>query len=205
MTIHSPLCCLALSLSTAAFAAAPVAQIFGKPVSMDELVPETSLKEAKARVAPAELEKSIKDARCEAVRSRVWNAVFDDYMKKKKLEPSKAEIEACARSMHDSFVKEQPEYKDLPLDIEFATHALRTWKRDSALYREYGGRMIFQQFGAEPIDAWKKVLEKYEAQKAFTVTDPTLQECVYRYFNQKFLDVGEKGAKEFLAKPMLCQ
>jgi hypothetical protein len=34
-----------------------------------------------------------------------------------------------------------------------------------ALYREFGGRIIFPQAGWEPINAYRKLLEQYEAQK----------------------------------------
>ncbi len=43
------------------------------------------------------------------------------------------------------------------------------WKRDVALHHQFGGRIIFQQFGPEPIDAWQNLFEQYEAEKAFVV------------------------------------
>ena len=183
-------------------AAPPVARIFGKEVLAKDLVAEADLNASKKM--GADLAKWTKETQCEALRSRVWAAVFDDYMKKYRLEPSKAEIEGCARSMQAAS-NDIPETRGLPLDIEFATMAVRNWKRDAALYREYGGRMIFQQFGLEPIDAWRKVLEKYEAEKAFVVTDPALKECVYAYFKQRFLEVGSEDVKDFLSRAPLCR
>ena len=37
---------------------------------------------------------------------------------------------------------------------------IRQWKLNSAVYRRYGGRIIHQQLGPEPLDAYRKYLEE---------------------------------------------
>ena len=66
---------------------------------------------------------------------------------------------------------------------QVAAHWVRGWKINQALYREFGGRIIFlQQAGWEPIDAYRKLLDRYAAKKAFMVHDPALRDAVYGYF-----------------------
>jgi hypothetical protein len=78
---------------------------------------------------------------------------------------------------------------------------VKQWKVNQTLYREFGGRIIFQQAGWEPIDAYRKLLEQYETQKAFVVKDPALHEAVYSYFKLKFTYADEKMAKFYFEKP----
>lgn len=78
---------------------------------------------------------------------------------------------------------------------------IRRWKVDQALHREFGGRIIFQQAGWEPIDAYRKLIESYEAQRRFVVHDPTLRDAVYGYFRYNFVYGDEAKAKFYFAKP----
>jgi hypothetical protein len=78
---------------------------------------------------------------------------------------------------------------------------IKQWKVNQSLYREFGGRIIFQQAGWEPIDAYRKLLDQYESQKAFVVHDPALHEAVYSYFKHKFTYADEKMAKFYFEKP----
>jgi len=78
---------------------------------------------------------------------------------------------------------------------------VKNWKVNQALYRTFGGRIIFQQAGWEPIDAYRKVLEQYEARKAFVVRDPALRDAVYSYFKFNFVYADETKAKFYFEKP----
>src|SRR3990172_1510237 len=78
---------------------------------------------------------------------------------------------------------------------------VKNWKVNQALFRKFGGRIIFQQAGWEPIDAYRKVLEQYEARKAFVVHDPALRDAVYSYFKFNFVYADETKAKFYFEKP----
>jgi len=78
---------------------------------------------------------------------------------------------------------------------------VKQWKVNQSLFREFGGRIIFQQAGWEPIDAYRKLLEQYETRKAFVVHDPAMHEAVYSYFKLKFTYADEKMAKFYFEKP----
>lgn len=55
-------------------------------------------------------------------------------------------------------------------------------KVNRALYCQYGGRVIFQQAGPEPLDAYRKFLEGQAAQGNFRIFDLTLEKEFWRYF-----------------------
>ena len=107
---------------------------------------------------------------------------------------------------HDErMVKEQssPEGAKIWQEAQLKVAAVwvKQWKVNQTLYREFGGRIIFQQAGWEPIDAYRKLLEQYETRKAFVVNDPALHEAVYSYFKLKFTYADEKMAKFYFEKP----
>jgi hypothetical protein len=82
-----------------------------------------------------------------------------------------------------------------------AQHWVRQWKLNQALYREFGGRIIFQQAGWEPIDAYRRLLEQQEARRAFVVHDAALRAAVYSYFQHNFVYADEARARFYFEKP----
>lgn len=78
---------------------------------------------------------------------------------------------------------------------------VKRWKVDQALYREFGGRIVFQQAGWEPIDAYRKLLDQYAARKAFVIRDPEFKDAVYSYFQHNFVYADEDKAKFYFEKP----
>lgn len=55
-------------------------------------------------------------------------------------------------------------------------------KINRALYRQYGGRIIFQQAGPEPLDAYRMFLEEQAGKGNFTIFDAELKKGFWRYF-----------------------
>lgn len=232
-----------------AFAAeAPVAEILGKPVTLTDLDAGVAANLPKSATADDKLRH-----RKERLRGLVWSAVFDDYARQRRLEPTAAEIESNIRSnarlraqLHTereqqraALVEElktpslstarrqqaqqhlntldsirvfdaqreqelhDPERRKMQQEAErqVAAHWVRGWKINQALYREFGGRIIFQQAGWEPIDAYRKLLDQYAAKKVFVVHDPALRDAVYGYFQHKFVYADETKAKFYFDKP----
>jgi len=85
-----------------------------------------------------------------------------------------------------------------PEEVKMAREMVRTWKINHALYKQYGGRVIFQQAGPEPIDAYRDFLREQEAKGAFRIADEKAKEAFWKYFTDDkmhtFLDEKE-GAK----------
>ncbi|MFZ2654966.1 MAG: hypothetical protein WAX69_08605 [Victivallales bacterium] len=75
---------------------------------------------------------------------------------------------------------------------------IKAWKVNKALYAKYGGRVIFQQAGPEPLDAYRDFLKEQEKNGAFQIIDKSYEAPFWKYFiddsMHKFYskDEGEK-------------
>lgn len=63
-----------------------------------------------------------------------------------------------------------------------ARRFVRSWKINKALYAKYGGRVIFQQAGVEPLDAYRDFLREQEKNGAFRILDKKYEAPFWRYF-----------------------
>lgn len=69
---------------------------------------------------------------------------------------------------------------------EMGSKAVEGWKCDRALYKEYGGTVIFQQGNPmEPVGAYRKFLEKMDAGKVFEIYDKENHAKFWHYVTQK--------------------
>jgi hypothetical protein len=59
---------------------------------------------------------------------------------------------------------------------------IRQWKINQALYQEYGGRIIFQQGGPEPLDAYRRFLEERQARGDFEILNADMETQFWRYY-----------------------
>jgi hypothetical protein len=62
---------------------------------------------------------------------------------------------------------------------------IERWKLNQALYNEYGGRIIFQQFGPEPLDAYREYLEARQEAGDFSFIDPAFETAFWDYFKDE--------------------
>jgi len=220
----------------------PLAVVFGENLYAKDLA-------ASGGAKPANEQR----VRGEALRARVWKAVFEDYARQRHIAPTEAEIASQIeghRHMRVRFDAERVQQRAALIEelkspgftetrrkaaqqhldtlnqlAEFdakraqelrdpaqqkmqqdaarrvAEYWVRAWKLNQALYREFGGRIIFQQAGWEPIDAYRKLLDRYAAKQAFVVHDPALRAAVYGYFEHKFVYADESKARFYFEKP----
>ena len=255
------ICLFSLSLwsSPASLSAAetsirkPMAEILGKAIYEDDLVPPKVDTEQKTKLSRAEHKAWYTRTREEALRNLVWSSVFADFAQKRNIEPTPAEIDSQIREQkkfmaadkvrrekhreeliaelrspglsddrrqqaqqyldtlnslrdHDARMEKErsdPAREKMWQDSERRVGAVwvKQWKVNQALFREFGGSIIFQQAGWEPIDAYRLLLDQYKASKGFVIHDPSLQEAVYRYFQHKFVYADEKKAKFYFDRP----
>jgi hypothetical protein len=82
--------------------------------------------------------------------------------------------------------------------LRIAQGFVTRWKINKALFEKYGGRVIFQQAGVEPLDAYRDFLKEQEKKGAFQITDKQCEADFWRYFTNEnmhtFYD-REEGAK----------
>ena len=72
--------------------------------------------------------------------------------------------------------------EDQAAQREIGAAFVRQWKINQALFRQYGGRVIFQQGGPEPLDAYRRFLEDALERGAFRILDPSLGLGFWRYY-----------------------
>lgn len=88
---------------------------------------------------------------------------------------------------------------------EIAGAFIRQWKINRALYRQYGGRVIFQQGGPEPLDAYRRFLEEANARGDFSIADAGLEAAFWRYFRDdaihSFYPPGSEEEARVFASP----
>lgn len=82
---------------------------------------------------------------------------------------------------------------------------IRQWKINQALYRELGGRIVFQQGGPEPLDAYRRFLEDQQTRGAFAIADAGLAAAFWRYYRDdaihSFYPAGSADEARAFASP----
>ena len=239
------LACAAAVHATEQAADTPVAVVFGQPIHIRDLAAAGGAKATDAAGAER--------AQGDALRARVWAAVFGEFARRRNIEPTAAEIDsqiegqrrmtarlaaervqqrealvAELKSPNVSDARRQaaqqhldtldrlaefdarrarelkdPAQQKLQRESErrVATQWVRQWKLDQALFREFGGRIVFQQAGWEPIDAYRKLLLQAEASGQLVLPDPASRSAVYRYFEHRFVYADEAKARFYFEKP----
>lgn len=85
------------------------------------------------------------------------------------------------------------------IEEQAARQTIDAWKVSKALFEEYGGRVIFQQAGPEPLDAYREFLEEHAAAGSFELLDAEAEKEFWRYFvddrMHAFMDID--GAEIF--------
>jgi hypothetical protein len=98
-------------------------------------------------------------------------------------EKKRAEREKELAVIENVLTKSEPPAEEPDeTDRRIARAMIVQWKLNNALYRRYGGRVIFQQAGAEPIDAYRDFLKEHEKQGSFKILDPQIRSEFWRYF-----------------------
>jgi len=88
---------------------------------------------------------------------------------------------------------------------QVAAAFIRQWKINRSLYKHYGGRIIFQQGGPEPLDAYRMFLQEQEKKGAFTILDEAFKEKFWEYylteFKHSFYPAGSREEEQVFETP----
>ena len=149
------------------------------------------------------------------LQSAILTPLFDHYAAEHDLEALEAEIdhyvEALEQGMRemgldaadDLTAEEKAEVDAMRRDMGSAL--IRQWKINRALYDEYGGRIIYQQMGPEPLDAYREFLQAQCEADAFAIMDPDLEAAFWQYFTDEtrhdFMKPGSADEKRAFAVP----
>jgi hypothetical protein len=207
--------------------AEPLTDLAGSEV----LIPEfASYKEGKPVPAPVygdpklplggeALGTAIHTEDAEELRYVVLQKLTDRYATEKGIDVTDAEKAAYIEHMRAVLSKDpnfpgplpgsEESAEDKAARAEIAAAFIRQWKINGALYQQYGGRIIFQQGGPEPLDAYRKFLEESAARGDFRIANPELESGFWRYYrdesiHQFFKPGSAEEAKAFADPPWLA-
>jgi hypothetical protein len=86
---------------------------------------------------------------------------------------------------------------------------IEQWMINKALYQQYGGRIIFQQVGPEPLDAIRDYLKEQQQKGAFKILEKSFEAPFWEYFvtdsKHSFYKQGSEEEKQAFDKPWWLQ
>jgi hypothetical protein len=136
---------------------------------------------AQARVLGTELRADNADD----LRFLVLQKLTARYAADKRITVSQAEKDALVAQVRKA-MRRAGAPPDDPADRaardEVAAAFIRQWKINGALYRQYGGRILYQQGGPEPLDAYRLFLEAHQARGELVFADPAVEAAFWRYY-----------------------
>lgn len=141
--------------------------------------------------------------------------LFNRYAEKHGIQVTEAEIDSFVENMRrgmsamgltgedDLTEEETAQLKQMRRDM--GRSMIRHWKMNRALYRQYGGRIIYQQLGPEPLDAYRRYIEERRDAGDFTIQQKTFEDAFWRYFTtdsiHDFYDPGSEEEIQAFSKP----
>ncbi|MGW8194951.1 MAG: META domain-containing protein [Desulforhopalus sp.] len=141
------------------------------------------------------------------MREIVLSRLFDRYGEEHGIDVTDEEIATCIENMKRGMSamgltgeKELTEAEVTQLEQmrrKMARSMIRQWKLNRALYRQYGGRIIYQQLGPEPLDAYRQFIEERRDAGDFTIHQKAFEKVFWRYFTTDSIhDFYEPGSEE---------
>lgn len=192
--------------------AEPAASLEGTQILIGEFGSYTEGKPLKAGPVTARvLGAEVRTSDPEELRYLVLDPLVDRFAAEQGIEVTPAETEAYVRNVKaalekDGILQGEDSPEDAAARREIGATFVRQWKVNKALYEKYGGRIIFQQVGPEPLDAYRQLLEEAQARGDFEIVDKGLEEAFWKYFRDDsihsfFEPGGEEEAKVFATPP----
>ena len=80
-------------------------------------------------------------------------------------------------------------------EAQVARAFVEQWKVNQAIYRQYGGRVVYQQGGAEPLDAYHEFFKAAQKSGEFTIINKAFEPALWRYYtdDSKHQFIPESG------------
>jgi heat shock protein HslJ len=149
------------------------------------------------------------------MQETVLARLFDRYAEEKGIAVTDAEIDAFVEHMRRGMRAEGLTAEDdlTPEEVAQAEQMrrdmgramIRQWKLNRTLYQQYGGRIIYQQLGPEPLDAYRRYLEERQAAGDFEIHDRSFEAQFWRYFTDdsmhSFYEPGSEAEAQAFATP----
>ena len=133
--------------------------------------------------------------------------LFDRYSAEHGLGATDEEIETWITRMQEAMdadglnairelsSEEAAEFESIRRQI--ARSIIEHWKLGQALYKQYGGRIVYQQLGPEPLDAYRDFLQEQQEAGAFAIGVLEYEADFWDYFiNDTLHDFMEEGSED---------
>ena len=156
------------------------------------------------------LGREIRTADAEEMKEAIITRLFEQYAEQRGIVAEQSEIDAWVASLDramrqdktltgtnadDLTPEEAAEIRGMRENM--ARAIITQWKINRELHREYGGRIIFQQAGPEPLDAYRIFLQEQEALGHFKILDPSFAQEFWHYFvTDELHDFYQPGSVE---------
>ncbi|MGD8678162.1 MAG: META domain-containing protein [Chromatiales bacterium] len=137
----------------------------------------------------------------------ILTRLFDRYAAEHSLKATDEEIETWIARMQEAMdadgfnavneltPEEAAEFQSMRR--EMARSLIDHWKLGRALYEQYGGRIIYQQLGPEPLDAYREFLQEQQKAGAFDIEVLEYEADFWDYFiNDTMHDFMEEGSED---------
>ncbi len=198
-----------------------VAAVLGKPISAGEIkdlnglifgpLLERFAKDNNIEPTDEELDafvsRSEEKRKQEFVRLQQDRAKLEKELQSPSLNPAEAKSKQDHLATIDKILKTSRQMEEESVGREDMMRSVRRrtarvfvgmWKINRALYQKYGGRVIFQQAGPEPLDAYRDFLRDQEKQGNFQIIDKSREDAFWRYYTNSSMHVfyqADEGAK----------
>ncbi len=170
-----------------------------------------------APLAATVLGEEVRTADAAEMQQTIITRLFDQYAREHGIEATESEISEYVENLQRAMAADENLSAEDDLTPEEATEVsamrrdmarsiIRQWKLNRALYGQYRGRIIYQQLGPEPLDAYRQFFEERQQAGAFTIHELALADEFWRYFTDEsmhtFMERGADGeAKAFKVPP----
>ena len=137
----------------------------------------------------------------------IVSRLFDRYAKEHGIEATDEEIDTYVENMRrgmsamgltgETELTEAEVAQLEQMRQKMGRSMIRQWKLNRVLYRQYGGRIIFQQLGPEPIDAYRQFIEERRDAGDLTIHQKAFEDKFWRYFTTDSIhDFYEPGSEK---------
>jgi hypothetical protein len=145
-----------------------------------------------APLAATVLGEEVRTGDSDEMRRIVLIRLFDHFAAQQGIKVTAAEIdgyvehmrrEMRARGLHAEDELTQDEAAQAAqMRRDMGRAMIHQWKLNKIFHAQYGGRIIFQQLGPEPLDAYRRYLEERQAAGDFEIHDRAMADAFWRYF-----------------------
>ncbi|WP_137168163.1 hypothetical protein [Salinimonas lutimaris] len=179
--------------SAIAQAATPVARLFDKPVTEQQLTPSPKALTDMARGMGVSKDMALATMRHTRLAEMIVEAVLKDYAKEQGITAAPALVDRFKQQ----FAGQTEAGKNLQ---QIAKEQVWYWQIDKALYEQYQGVVIFSQRNPQfPVSAYLKLLKAYEQQGQFQINDKRYKAIFWRGFEPPYRFEIPPGQVDFSA------